>query len=33
MDNPKVVEMLETVGYLVKNIGKISFSALSQIAM
>jgi hypothetical protein len=29
MDNPKVVEMLETVGYLVKNIGEISFSALS----
>jgi hypothetical protein len=33
MHNPKVMEMLEAIGDLVKNIGKISFSALCKVAM
>lgn len=33
MHNPKVMEMLEAVGDLVKNIGEIPFSAVSKVAM
>lgn len=33
MHNPKVMEMLEAVRDLIKDIGEISFSAVSKVAM
>lgn len=33
MHNSKVMEMLEAIGDLVKDIRKVSFSTLSKVAM
>lgn len=33
MHNPKIMQMLEAVGYLIKNIWEIPFPSLSKIAM